>query len=140
MSNESRQPAGVPAGGQFATTHRAEVGTELDAAHAAGAVDLDAWEPGEDVDDDSLVAEELRTLRARVAEYEKAQQPPGPTPPRASCRRCSPASRTAARTTWCRTCWPCAPTTSGTCTTRVSARPSTSSSTRSGTPWTSARS
>ena len=78
MSNESRQPAGVPAGGQFATTHRAEVGTELDAAHAAGAVDLDAWEPGEDVDDDSLVREELRTLRARVAEYEKAEAPAGP--------------------------------------------------------------
>src|SRR5665647_3784098 len=78
MSNETRQPAGVPAGGQFATTHRAEVGTELDAAHAAAAVDLDAWEPGEDVDDDSLVAEELRTLRARVAEYEKAATPPGP--------------------------------------------------------------
>src|SRR5665647_2266862 len=78
MSTQTRQPSGIPVGGQFATTHRAEVGTELDAAHAAGAVDLDTWEPGEDVDDDSLVAEELRTLRARVAEYEKAQQPPGP--------------------------------------------------------------
>src|SRR5665648_700706 len=54
MSTQTRQPAGVPAGGQFATTHRAEVGTELDAAHAVGAVDLDAWAPGADRGEDDM--------------------------------------------------------------------------------------
>ena len=82
MSNEKRQPAGVPVGGQFATTNRAETGTELSAPPAlldpANAINLDNWEPGEDVDDDSLVREELRTLRTRVAELEKDQTPAGP--------------------------------------------------------------
>lgn len=40
-----------------------------------GAVDLDTWEPGEDVDDDALVREELVALRARVAELEADAKP-----------------------------------------------------------------
>lgn len=77
MSTETpaRQPAGTPVGGQFAATARPETGTHLPGPGTATPVDLDAWEPGEDVDTDAAVRDELETLRARVAELEAAAKP-----------------------------------------------------------------
>ena len=71
----SRQPAGTPVGGQFAATARTETGTELYDATAPAPVDLDAWEPGEDVDTDAAVRDELEALRARIAELEADAKP-----------------------------------------------------------------
>lgn len=71
----ARQPAGAPVGGQFAATQRPENGTELTGTPAPAPVDLETWEPGEDVDDDALVREELIAARARIAELEAAAKP-----------------------------------------------------------------